>query len=386
MKSVSLQLFDGYAIYGPTDIISGDVLFGFDLDHTIIKPLKGTFYKTTTDWEFVPEMDIRLKFLHKIAQNNGTIAVFTNQGGVAAGKVTIAEVIARIDAVMRKLGFPFMAFIALSEQYRKPSPLLFEELIYKYMPDYKGGFYCGDASGFEDEFSDSDYRFALNCGLKYVPISSFTSLHLREDTTLESLQQILSVGVLTRPLLIPSVREYITPGAILPKPDLKLGLLVLLIGPPGCGKSGYAEVLAGEGYTVVSRDTAKNGKSATAVQCLGVVKKLITAGLKDKKKIAIVMDATHPDVKSREPFITLALGMGIIPCAVVFNVSINVAKYINKVRTINGGNHVPDIAYGVFAKRFTPPTVDEGFRSVLTVSQIPQDVNKCPDSYFDLYL
>lgn len=394
LHTVQLNLYEGYATYGPTDIINGKVLFGFDLDHTIIRPQKGTFYKTTTDWVFGLGMDIRLRTLHSICKSAGAIVVFTNQGGVTAGKITMAEVIARIYAVMCKLDFPFVAFIGLSEQYRKPSPLMFEKLIYDYMPEFQRGYYIGDASGLDDDWSDSDYKFARNCGLKYVTVNNFQEVfNCPADETLEKTEQKLSKCAQNTPLQRPPVRMYFALekdmmlNAENDIPTDEKSCIIILVGPPGCGKSSYAKIAKQKsGYTVISRDTAAHGKPATAAQCINVLKKSIAIHTRDKKPVKIIVDATHPDEKSREPFIKLAQSAGITVCAVVFCVAMDVAKYINKVRAISGGSYVPEIAYGMFSKRYSPPTLEEGFAKIIEVKQIPQNLSAIPDEYFDLYL
>jgi bifunctional polynucleotide phosphatase/kinase len=401
-KNTDLQLFPGYAIYGPSEILYGNTLFAFDLDHTIIKPTRGTFYKSVGDWEFLAGIDQFLRAIHKICTTDGVkgnIVIFTNQGGIEAGKVTLAEVMARIYSVVTKLGFPVLTFVALSEQYRKPGPLLFHELIYGYMPEFKHGYYIGDASDIESDYSDTDYRFALNCGLKYIDISRFQTLILNDgiiyslDTfsklangysRFENLERALDSIVSVRVLPRVNVRGYITPGVVMQYPEDNNKVLVITVGPPGCGKTTYTSALASRGWTIISRDTAAKGGHATAAQCLSVLKKTLTG--MGQKPCKIVMDATHPDVKSREAFIKLAKKEGLRVCVVIFNVPLDIAKYINKVRCINGGSYVPEIAFGVFAKRYSVPTVAEGIDEIITISQIAQNFESLPDEYLDLYL
>lgn len=400
-KNADLQLFPGYAIYGAPEVLYGNTLFAFDLDHTIIKPLKGTFYKSIGDWEFLTGMDQYLRAIHTIALEGirGTIVIFTNQGGIEAGKVTLAEVMARIYSVVTKLGFPVLTFVALSEQYRKPGPLLFHELIYGYMPEFSNGYYIGDASDAESDYSDTDYRFALNCGLKYIDVSRFQAEIILQDgciyssstyrepkveSKFELLKQALDSMVSVRNLPRVNVRGYITPGVVIQYPDDANRVLVITVGPPGCGKTTYTGVLASRGWTIISRDTAARGGHATAAQCLSVLKKTL-AGV-EQKPCKIVMDATHPDAKSREAFIKLAKKEGLKVCVVIFNVPLDIAKYINKVRCINGGSYVPEIAFGVFAKRYSVPTIAEGIDELITINQIAQNFESLPDEYLDLYL
>lgn len=365
-----LQLFDGYAIYGPPEVIAGKLLFGFDLDHTIIRPTAGTFYRGITDWEFMPGIVNPLRLL----KTAGVIAVFTNQGGVAAGKTTIADVVARIDAVMKKLGFEFLTFIALAPRYRKPSPLLFRELIYGYMPEFEKGFYCGDAAGAEDDFADTDYRFALNTGLKFIRAQLFTrdcKYTGTSDPPIDIIADLENTAQRWQPAVqlahVP-VRDYIVAGAVFPPiPDG----IILLVGPPGCGKSTYSAGV--QGYKIVSRDAL-----GTAAKCVTAVKRATF-----DKNPRVIVDATHPDAQSREPFVKIAATAKVPTYAVVFTPPPGVAMHMNRVRAICGGNYVPDIAYGMFAKRFTMPTAAEGFAGVIIVDKIPMVED---NEFLDMYL
>ena len=70
----------------------------FDLDGTLIRPKNGgRFPKDKHDWEFwSPEVIPKLKELHK---EHFKIAVFTNQGGVAIGKVNIHDLKDKFAAI-----------------------------------------------------------------------------------------------------------------------------------------------------------------------------------------------------------------------------------------------------------------------------------------------
>lgn len=65
------------------------------MDHTLIKPKnKGKFPKNADDWEWqYKEVPVKLKSLH---EDGYRIVIFSNQGGVAAGKT-------KIDDIKRKI-------------------------------------------------------------------------------------------------------------------------------------------------------------------------------------------------------------------------------------------------------------------------------------------
>lgn len=366
---MDIQLHTGYAVYGNTSIINGSTLFAFDLDHTIIKPQSGKFCKTALDWEFVQGMEISVREISK----HYPVAIFTNQGGVSAGKVSISEVIARIGTVVQMLSDNIIVFIGLSPRYCKPSPKLYEKLIYGYAPEITRGFYIGDASDNDVDFSDTDYRFAKNVGLEYIPVEVFRTIPM----TVDYIARLSAVAV-RRELPRVNVRGYIVADGQLTVPTMHPRVLAILVGPPGCGKSTYAKTLSGDGWRVVSRDALRQ---PTAVQALRAVK----AAIPKEGPVHIIIDATHPDAKSREAYLTLAKAQNMKTCAVVFDVPIAVAKQMNRARCISGGNYVPEIAYGAFLKRYQAPTVggNESFDEVITINSIPLRANS--DQYLDLY-
>lgn len=370
---MDLQLFSGYATLGTTGIIGGKVLFGFDLDHTIIKPISGKFCKTAIDWEFLPGMDKLIQEISRFAP----VVIFTNQGGVAAKKTTLPEVIARIGAVVAALKIQTMVFIGLSEQYYKPSPLLYQSLIYGYAPEIERGFYIGDASDMDTDFADTDYRFALNTGLAYIPVGKFISIANSAGGYPEILIPRLYEARSRHELAEVPIGNWLSADAIVPKPTENQRIMVVLVGPPGCGKSTYAKTL---GWTVLSRDALG---SATAAQYLKAVKAKIAEVPKDKP-LSLILDATHPDIKSREAYIVLARAQGMKICAVHFEVPIEIAKYMNKIRCIMGGNYVPEIAYGTYLKRAVKPSAEEGFDEVVTITSLR--LNDIPVEYLNLHL
>ena len=285
----------------------------------------------------------------------------------------------------------------MSDPWRKPSPLMFDQLCENYMPGigYKRdllrnlnpyGYFIGDAYSVDD-FSDSDYRFAVNTGLGFIPIRKFITTWeqggvISNSTTKSCIEYGVLDAACVRIADISKInlRNYLTVDGVIPVANFGVNFVCLLIGPPGCGKTTYSYSLKEiyPGSVIINRDTLLGGgKSATAVQCV----RRVTALIKTERQI--IIDATHPSTQSREPYIKLAKTAGIRVIAIVFDIAIDIAKHLNWIRGICGGSFIPNIAYGVYSKNLSIPTREEGFDDVIFVKQIKYN-GSIPEKYFDL--
>lgn len=91
----------------------------FDLDHTLIKPLKGRkFAKDANDWEWafgnVP------KRLQEISKTH-RIVIFTNQNGLQNKPEKVKEFKEKLEKVSKCLNISFIVFAAIEkDSFRKP--------------------------------------------------------------------------------------------------------------------------------------------------------------------------------------------------------------------------------------------------------------------------
>jgi bifunctional polynucleotide phosphatase/kinase len=166
VDTVYIHTPDRYNIYS-------EVIAGFDLDWTLVKPRgRSKFPRNATDNIIMPN---RINILKNYINMGYTIVIFSNQK--VTPKESIADKINRMDDVISKFKAYNVEFILLmsteDDKYRKPNPDMLY-VAYKYLVNVKAGFYCGDAAGRVNDFSDSDRKFADNTKMSfYIPEQLF---------------------------------------------------------------------------------------------------------------------------------------------------------------------------------------------------------------------
>lgn len=343
-------------ILGNTDLIDGPIA-AFDLDHTLIRPKSGgTHVSHATDWTWLnPKIKEAITILHETCYR---IVIFTNQRGIEKGKRTINDFRHQIDLISADLGFQPTVLVATSnDKWRKPSPHMWWYLRDNYVEapiDPTTIIYVGDAAGREEDFSDSDIKFAYNCGFQFRTPESFL---IRTPATFPLGAAVhLPVGGF-------DLTEYISqhPVGMAPAPA-PYKEMIILVGAPGCGKSTFAHKYF-PAYGYVNMDTVNKGKKGTSAQCIRKAKELILQG-------SVIIDNTNSSPKTRNEYIAIAAFVGAKVRCIWFDYPLQMSGHINECRRVLGGSHVPDVAYAVFRKNFVEPTLAEGFTEVIRVDWI----------------
>lgn len=147
----------------------------FDMDDTIITRKSGAkFPKNADDWLLLHD---KVKpTIQKLDKDGFKIVIFTNQAGIQKGKTTAEEIKKKVANIAKEIGVEMQVFVASAEdEYRKPGTAMWNILANqqngKTKIDMKASFYCGDAAGRKTathkDFSDSDFKFALNVGIDF---------------------------------------------------------------------------------------------------------------------------------------------------------------------------------------------------------------------------
>lgn len=328
----------------PAELQDRPVL-AFDLDSTLIKAdasVRGRIRvaRTATDWEpafWADKMTARLRAAFD-ADPKPVIVVFTNQSG--AGADTASD---RIDGIIKKLlpGEQACGGIALGQSGKLRKPEIGMWWLVVGRQPRSDDLYVGDAAGRPGDFAASDRLFAENLGIKFMTESQF---FLDDTSALPALPAR------------PSARYLTDEPRVLPE-SVAAAPLVLLHGPPAAGKSTLCEKLLPD-HEVASNDIHKTAKKAVS---------FAAAALRGGK--AVVVDNTHANAKSREPYIALARELGVPIVAVMLVPPKEAAVHFNIYRGRTGGRRVPAMAIGRFYsdKIYEPPTVEEGFSEVAAI-------------------
>ncbi|KAJ1987522.1 hypothetical protein GGI25_005742 [Coemansia spiralis] len=383
----------------------------FDLDSTLIR-VKGNwkYPKGADDWRFFhPSVPNVLRNLHSQGYK---IVIISNQNGLRKAKGSTelpkgaVDYRKKIANIGKQLGISLTILAATAKDYmRKPSPGMWHlaELDNSgIVVDKSASFYVGDAAGrlkgwkagVEADFSDSDLAFALNAGVAfYTPEEVFNnSITCSQDelfvlpspltwSITRFTPKLLEIDHAAHSALITALREAIDSAKV-----AKKGLLLILVGPPACGKSTFTQQhLVPLGFERINMDILKTRK------------KCEDAALKSfKSGSCVVVDNTNPDPSSRSTFVAMAKTHGADSIAVVFeHKSRDLAIHNNSFRAslaqachlfdASEQDHqtilstmpvcvdmVPAVAYHSYFKKFVLPAESEGFSKILHHTFVPE--------------
>jgi len=142
--------------------------------------------------------------------------------------------------------------------------------------------------------------------------------------------------------------------------------LILTVGLPGSGKSTY---LARLGVNAISSDEIRRLIADDAhdqtmnARIFHVIRYLVRQRMAAGRAITYV-DATHLTPWEREPYIALARRYGCRLDALFFDVPVEICIARNQARD----RVVPEEAIRKMAEKMIPPTLDEGFVEITTIS------------------
>ncbi len=328
----------------------------FDMDHTLIAPKNNKVYpKDENDYEYTYENVIET--LEKYINNNYFIYVVSNQYGLLRKeekkKVEKENIIKKINLAFgmierSKIGF----FLGCDKNYyRKPhtGSYHFIEEYYKIKINKNVSFFCGDALGRKDDFSASDYYYALNCGIMcYSPEELFKKNGEKEYYKKINRAYLEKITSEVSKVELQKIFE------ILHKDTNKK--VILMTGSPASGKTTFSELLSAfdSTYVVLSSDELKTKLD----------KKYRTHIL---KKDNIIVDATNPSKKVREKYINEAQSNDYVIYSIYVPFDEEIIHHMNHYRIERSEGKMealPEIAIRVYKSKYEKPVKEEGFEKV----------------------
>lgn len=353
--------------YKYNEIGSNESIASFDLDHTIIKPKNNkTFSKknVSDDWIFITDEIINK--LQELADNKYRLVIVTNQKKLNKNKIQYDAWKQKIEIIANAIDRSLIILTSFANDiYRKPLPFILTNNI-KF--NINGSFYCGDAGGInksremqynnetiilKSDFSDTDYKFALNLKIKFIHRDEFV-YNFKTDITKIKLNY-------------PNFTTKVNNAVIKKKFQKEI---IIMVGMPASGKSTLTKFLVtNENYKIINQDTMK-----TASKCIKELIKLVQLGEN------IIIDNTNPTVEIRKKYISVVQNIDTnykIRC-ICFRVEKDICIHNNYMRHITNNSIplIPTIAYNVFKSKYQEPTISEGFSEIIDYYYDPNVASK----------
>ncbi|MCJ8739754.1 hypothetical protein PDJAM_G00050750 [Pangasius djambal] len=364
-------------LYTAAGVTGSSKIAGFDIDGCIITTKSGKVFPTSPDdWKILfPEIKPKLTALLK---EGFKVVFFTNQMGIARGKLRPEVFKSKVEDVLQTLNLPVQVFVAAGPGiYRKPVTGMWEHLCEKAndgVPvDKSQCVYVGDAAGRpvnwapgkkKKDFSCSDRLFALNIGVQF---------HTPEEFFLGWKPAPFSMPSFDPRGLDPKARLYDPPNASLTSTSQEI---IVAVGFPGSGKSTFFQThIIPKGYVYVNRDTLGSWQ-----HCVSACER----ALKEGRSVAV--DNTNPDLESRKRYVDVGKSAG-VPCRCFnFTASLEQAKHNNRFREMvpSATKHAPvnDMVFHSYRKKFVAPTLSEGFSAILQIHFVPSLTDSRSEALF----
>ena len=314
---------------------------GFDLDGTLKRNEKET-KKAINNWDI---LYVNIENKLKEVQKTSNIVIVTNQYGITKLKdeKIKEEFCEKCILFLNKLKIEkYAIFIAYEKDtYRKPFTG-----ISKYIQLIS---YCGDAAGRENDFSNTDYKFAINLGIEFnTPEQYF--LQKKEKLHYPNYLQEKPCSTLDngipKPVPLSSIEEKFHSLINFINQQTQQ-MLIVMIGPQCSGKSTIVDNLIMHlGFVKCSNDV--DGKD-----CKKKAKKLI------ENELNVVIDNTNPSKKTRDVWTSIKKDK-IIKIFIEMKIKKELVNHLNNYRYFSQDTKlIPKVAINVFFKNYECPTKDE---------------------------
>ena len=343
------QITDNYLIAKTEKFVFRNKHAIFDLDYTLIKPKSGKKFPINyNDWQFLYS-NTKSKLLDYY-NDNYSIIIISNQS-----KIDINDFTRKLTNIIESLSIELIIYVALNKnKYRKPSPNFYYEFIHK---EDTESFYCGDAAGRKGDFSNTDYKFALNCNIKfYLPEQIFLLL-----------PKILLPPISYPDLTNKDINSFTNKDINTFTPHKHKKEIIIMTGFPASGKSTIASIIKEKyGYEIINRDTLK-----TKAKCEKMANEYISKGL------SFIIDNTNPDIESRKNYISICKSISkskrdikdieddYYITSIYMKTSYELSMHNNHYRNNISNILIPDIAYNIYKGKFIMPSLDEGFDRII---------------------
>lgn len=330
--------------------ITGKNIAAFDLDDTLIKSSKNNkdCDSNNDNWIFYHDsVKNKLKSLsltHKIV-------IITNQKGVGKDADLTINWKKKIENIHKCLDIDLIILVSLKDDmYRKPRTCLWTKYI---NGNPNKSFYCGDAAGLpkriinnvtiKKDFSDTDLKFALNLGIKFI----------HRDEFIFDIEYKTDKYNIKYPIDFTKIKH----GNFYDFHPNSSQEMLINVGLPGSGKSYFSNKIASiYKYHIINQDTL-----ITSKKCI----KETEYALQNKE--SVVIDNTNVTKEARKMFIDIAKKYNVPYRCFLFTTDVNLCIHNNHFRnfiTQNQVNILPDVVFHTKKKYYVKPDESEGFQTI----------------------
>jgi len=338
----------------------------FDLDYTLIKTKSGkTFPIDKNDWDYL--IDIVPLTITQYINNNSICGIISNQKGLK-NKELINNWIDKMNNINKKLGLHFVFVSLKDDNFRKPLPSSWDYIKNNYLNFIDCDqirkklkiYYVGDAFGRRNDFSDTDYKFAINCKFKFKTPELFFKFNLNNNSV---------NGTITYPIInywkIDEQNTFLQNIYDLIETNDKI--LILLIGFPASGKSFIRKEIIKKYYSFyyINNDDLQNKIHDPH---------LILTNKNLQNYNNIIEDNTNLNIDNRKKILNNFDSF--LKIGIWFDYDQDVIKHLNYMRMFwFGSKLINPIIYKTLNKSFNKPTLSEGFDKLFIISKVFENFN-----------
>lgn len=310
-------LFSSYSYFIGNVNVNGKFV-AFDLDWTLVRPLKGRFSTSPEDVTFMAN---RLNVLKWLFIEGYTIVIMTNQLDCKSNPKEKSQAkLNNVIQMLKKINIEVIAIMSHKKDYYRKPEIGMYNLLQEIVCNIEYITYVGDAAGRQEDFADSDLCFAQNCNIPFLTPEDF----------------------------FPPVRPDISSNKT----------MIIMVGSPGSGKTSYVKKYLTSDCTVgsfihVESDAYKSVFSK-------IYKVAETVMMQNNN---VVIDATNPTRERRQEYYDLASRYNYK--IIVINMESNGYEW-NKLRT---DKKVNNAAFGLYFKRYEAPDFD-GIGTVYYIDRV----------------
>jgi bifunctional polynucleotide phosphatase/kinase len=327
----------------------------FDLDGTIVKTKSGKIHPINSDdWVFNYSnvVDVFSKL------DNTIIGVITNQKGIKSTN-NLIDWQKKLNNIMKHIKFNFVFASLKDDRYRKPMIGSWQYIKDNYLKNFnlqsnEQIIYVGDACGRQNDFSDTDLKFAYNSGFKFSTPEKFFNVKVAKQIATISYPELNYYSKIEFNKILNTITKSFD----------KEKILIMMIGFPSCGKSFMRKYFINynQNFKYFNKDdiTAKN-----------INNNLIH---KHNSNINFVIDDnTNTTLKNRT--ITFKQYNDHFKIGIFFDYEIDQAMHLNYMRMYwYGAELIKKVAYYTLNKKMDKPT-DKEFDLLIKFDKILPDFN-----------